>query len=959
MITASAGQRSSHPSAKGTAGLLYIILILAALLRFHHVTQPFTDAFSWRQVSVAMMAENYYRTNWNIFYPEVNWSGPGPNYQGREFQTVSYIAAWLFATIGQYDWIGRTVTILFGLWGIFALYQLVNRLWGKRHALAAAAVMAVLPGSVLVDRSFLPDPAMVALVVTALWLLILYLQTHQTRYLIAATIIGAWGFCTKLPGMIVGLPALYAVIFMLKAEPPPWQPKAGKLLGWGTLAVMPVLAYYLWARHLALSYPPYHFAGDGNWLWQDGLRQWMAQSYFLPKLQFHLTTWLWTLPGMGLAGIGLNLSPRPGGRAVTPQRPLLPWFFHWWLVAGLLYYAIGAKELVSNPWNFHILSPAIAALAGSALVSLFDLLSHRTKPLWALLAPVLLLLVILRSGTPGFDFVYHPYGDQGYQLGLALQRLTQPSDLVVTISTTYGDPVPIYYSHRRGWGFPPPALDYDWMRFPEDDARAIQLFERLRTLGADWFGIVGQHYDELWGDHPTFAAYLDQHCRFEWQDEVGVVCKILSPDSLVQIPNLPQPKPIPIDYVTQEIHYQRQDAGAVSLVWGVNGWQQAPEDLRPADTEIINKVMYTPMKRKGGIFVATLRVPAGTVIDYGFLITRASNGTSLSLWDAPQGKDYQSIATQDHIIEIGQPAIQSTALTKSAANQPGFRMLLLGSLSVLPIGAILLMRRSPILVARVEALLPYRLLYLHDLLRELVAREMKLRYRRSILGFAWSLLNPLLQVVVFSFVFHYVLPLEIPNYTLFLFIGLLAWNWLQTSLLGATTAIVDSGNLIKRPGFPAAILPIVTISTNLVHFVLALPIVLLFLFLAGIPPTFALVALPVIIALQFLFTLSLGYFFAAIHVSLRDVQHLVNVGLLLGFYLTPIFYNPERIPEQWQWLYRLNPALHLVEAYRAVLLRGEFPVYQPLLWLSLLSVCLLYHGYRWFTKASYRFVEEL
>src|SRR5712671_6131826 len=114
--------------------LIYIILFLAVLLRFQHLNQPYVDAFSWRQSSTAMMAENYFDGNWNIFYPEVNWTGPGHNYQGREFQTVSYIAAVGYKIFGLHDWVGRLVAIFFGIWGIFSLYQLVRRVWDEQHA---------------------------------------------------------------------------------------------------------------------------------------------------------------------------------------------------------------------------------------------------------------------------------------------------------------------------------------------------------------------------------------------------------------------------------------------------------------------------------------------------------------------------------------------------------------------------------------------------------------------------------------------------------------------------------------------------------------------------------------------------------------------------------------------------------------------------------------------------------
>src|SRR4029078_7868460 len=121
---------------------IILILVIAAALRLNNITQPFIDDNAWRESSVAMMAQNFYQKSWNIFYPEVNWVGPGPGYQGREFQTVTYITALFHLLFGQHDWIGRCLRVTFGLLGIFALHQLVRLLWDKRLAIIAAALMA-------------------------------------------------------------------------------------------------------------------------------------------------------------------------------------------------------------------------------------------------------------------------------------------------------------------------------------------------------------------------------------------------------------------------------------------------------------------------------------------------------------------------------------------------------------------------------------------------------------------------------------------------------------------------------------------------------------------------------------------------------------------------------------------------------------------------------------------------
>lgn len=249
--------------------------------------------------------------------------------------------------------------------------------------------------------------------------------------------------------------------------------------------------------------------------------------------------------------------------------------------------------------------------------------------------------------------------------------------------------------------------------------------------------------------------------------------------------------------------------------------------------------------------------------------------------------------------------------------------------------------------------------YLVDLLRELVVRDMKLRYKRSVLGLAWSLLNPLAQLLVFSFIFQAVLPLHIPNYTLFLFAGLLAWTWFQSSVTAATGAIVDNRELIRRPCFPVAVLPVVIIITNLLHFLLALPILLVFLILEGIPVTVALSALPAVILLQFTLTLAISYWLATLHVSFRDTQYLVGILLMLGFYLTPIFYSVDTLPIQYRAIYHLNPFVHIIGAYRTILINGQWPAWLPLVALSGLSLLLLWFSYRIFMSTSYSFVEEL
>lgn len=250
-------------------------------------------------------------------------------------------------------------------------------------------------------------------------------------------------------------------------------------------------------------------------------------------------------------------------------------------------------------------------------------------------------------------------------------------------------------------------------------------------------------------------------------------------------------------------------------------------------------------------------------------------------------------------------------------------------------------------------------LYLRDLLFELVARDMQLRYKRSMLGLAWSLINPLLQLLVLSFVFKTILPLNIPAYPAFLFCGLLPWTWFQSAIFAGSSAVVDQPELIRRPGFPVAILPVVTVTTQLVHFLLALPILAVFIALNGIPLSAWMWGLPGIIVVQFVLTLSISYFLSALNVFFRDTQYLIGIALLLGFYLSPVFYDPSSIPAHIAWLYNLNPMVTIIVSYRSALLYNEAIAWAPLGVILTASLGLLWVGIKVFRSASQAFVEEL
>ena len=252
-----------------------------------------------------------------------------------------------------------------------------------------------------------------------------------------------------------------------------------------------------------------------------------------------------------------------------------------------------------------------------------------------------------------------------------------------------------------------------------------------------------------------------------------------------------------------------------------------------------------------------------------------------------------------------------------------------------------------------------QVIYIRDLLRELVLRDLKIRYKRSYLGILWSLATLILQIILFSFLFRRVIPLDIPNYTAFLFAGILAYSWFRESLGSASGTIVNNPGLVRRPGFPVAALPVLAVAASGIHFLLALPVLLVIAVIGGGTLGAPLLALPLVIGVQFFFMLSLAYLVAGSNVRFRDTQHLVTALLMVGFYLTPIFYSVRMVPEQYRFIYDINPVAHIIRAYRDILIENRLPDFGILFWVSAVAAILLCGTFWLFRRMSVRFAEEL
>ncbi|HEY3230197.1 MAG TPA: glycosyltransferase, partial [Roseiflexaceae bacterium] len=208
-----------------------------------------------------------------------------------------------------------------------------------------------------------------------------------------------------------------------------------------------------------------------------------------------------------------------------------------------------------------------------------------------------------------------------------------------------------------------------------------------------------------------------------------------------------------------------------------------------------------------------------------------------------------------------------------------------------------------------------RLTHATDLLWHLVLRDFSLRYKHSVLGILWSLLLPLAQLLVMVFLFQAVVPLHIEAYPAFVFCALLPWGWFTSCLSSSCGLFISNRDLIRHPNFAPANLMIVNTLSNLITFVVALPILGIVLAVYGRGMTAALLLLPLLMLLQGVLTAGLSFIIATLNVFYRDVQHIVTVALMLLFYLTPVFYRPQAVAEKYQLVYKLNPMAVLVQNY--------------------------------------------
>lgn len=251
------------------------------------------------------------------------------------------------------------------------------------------------------------------------------------------------------------------------------------------------------------------------------------------------------------------------------------------------------------------------------------------------------------------------------------------------------------------------------------------------------------------------------------------------------------------------------------------------------------------------------------------------------------------------------------------------------------------------------------------LLWSLVQLDLRKRYGGSFGGFFWSIINPLLQIVIYTVVFGYILSINVggnagpTNYGVFLFAGMLPWIAFSEAVQKSSTVILENKELVKQVHFPSVLLPLYVLISSFLHEMIALVIFIVILFVIDQAPSSLAIGLIALFPLQLFFTLGLSLIVSAFHVMYKDVGQLVSAVLLLWFFCTPIIYPLSVVPEWMQKFFYVNPLTPLISAYRAALLHNEVPHLWSFLYLCGLSLLLLLIGIGLFRRLSRDFADLL
>ena len=246
-----------------------------------------------------------------------------------------------------------------------------------------------------------------------------------------------------------------------------------------------------------------------------------------------------------------------------------------------------------------------------------------------------------------------------------------------------------------------------------------------------------------------------------------------------------------------------------------------------------------------------------------------------------------------------------------------------------------------------------------ELIWALALRELKIRYKRSVLGFLWALLNPALLMIVLSVVFSTILVSNVKHYGIFILSALLPWTFFSQCLAYAVESIVGNGDLIKKVSVSKSVFPLAAVVSNMINLLLSIIPLAIIVLVMGHPFYLTWAFLPVPLLALMIFTAVATFFFATANVYYRDVSHIVQILLQVWFYVTPILYSMDIFPAKYQWMFKLNPLIYALNEFRLAVYYGQLPRLQNVLASFVCAFISLFIGFAIFRKNENNFVYYL
>lgn len=247
-----------------------------------------------------------------------------------------------------------------------------------------------------------------------------------------------------------------------------------------------------------------------------------------------------------------------------------------------------------------------------------------------------------------------------------------------------------------------------------------------------------------------------------------------------------------------------------------------------------------------------------------------------------------------------------------------------------------------------------------QMIYSLVRKDLRGRYKGSVLGFFWTFLNPLLQLVVYSIVFSTIMRIDVDKYYLFLFVALIPWIFFSSALTGGASSILAQKDMIKKIYFPREVLPIAYVTSCFVNMLLCFIVIFVVVIVSGVGINVAaLCCLPIIMIVEYVLALGFALISSAITVYFRDLEHILGIVSMAWMYLTPIMYSQDMIPEQFDFVMRINPMCHIIIAYRDILYYKQVPQIETLANATILGIIFMVIGFFVFSKLKKHFAEEM